>query len=90
MPETPLVGESVSFAATEPLMGTPPFTYTWDFGDGFGDVGQAVNHAYGAADDYEVTLMVENACGEASIAETVTVEMGMHYIYLPIVVKNDE
>jgi PKD repeat protein len=88
MPETPLVGESVFFVASEPLTGTPPFTYTWDFGDGSGDVGQTANHAYGAADDYEVTLMVENACGEASIVETVTVEAGMHYVYLPIVVKN--
>jgi PKD repeat protein len=88
MPTEPTVDAAVYFTATEPLTGTSPFTYTWDFGDGFGDVGQTVNHAYGAADDYEVTLMVENACGEASIVETVTVEVGMHYYYLPMLYKD--
>jgi uncharacterized repeat protein (TIGR01451 family) len=87
-PETPLAGEPVDFSATEPLTGTPPFTYIWDFGDGFGDVGQDVSHAYSTADDYEVTLTVENACGEGTITDTLTVELGLNYIYLPIVVKD--
>jgi PKD repeat protein len=87
-PVTPTVDATVYLTASV-AFGTPPFAYTWDFGDGSTGEGMAVTHVYTAAGDYEVTLWVENACGEASSADTVTVEAGMHYIYLPIVVKNN-
>ena len=87
-PVTPTVDATVYLTASV-AFGTPPFSYTWDFGDGSTGEGMAVTHVYTAVGDYEVMLMVENACGEASIADTVTVEPGVHYIYLPIVVKNN-
>ncbi len=88
MPEMPVVGEMVSFVASEPLVGTPPFTYTWDFGDGFGDIGMEVSHVYDTAGDYEVVLTVENDCGEASATHMVTVEAATQYIYLPLILRN--
>ena len=68
--------------------GTPPLTYTWDLGDGLGDVGMNVSHVYATAGTYEVELTVENACGVSIFTDTVTVEAGTMFVYLPIVVKN--
>ncbi len=87
-PVMPIVGETVSFVASEPLVGTPPFVYTWDFGDGFGDIGMEVSHVYSTAGDYEVVLTVDNDCGQASLTHTVSVEPELQYIFLPLVLKD--
>jgi PKD repeat protein len=93
-PEAPLVNETVSFSATAPLTGTPPFTVTWNFGDGSpGESGvdlTYVTHVYTQGGDYEVTLSAENPCGEAVVTDTVMVETEApptYYIYLPLVRK---
>jgi subtilisin family serine protease len=87
LPTEPGVGETVHFVAAVPQTGTPPFTYIWDFGDGFGDVAPEVDHVYDAPKNYVVQLMVENACGGTTLAHTVTVADGRS-IYLPLVIRN--
>ncbi len=91
-PITPTVSLMALFTATVEA-GTPPFTYTWDFGDGTGSVvltTPTAIHAYTEAGTYTVTLMVENACGQAGAEHSLTVEAlppVLHYYYLPIITK---
>jgi PKD repeat protein len=88
-PETGIAGEEIAFTAAEPLTGTAPFIYTWDFGDETGvGMGMMVTHVYEAAGVYTVTLTVENECGMAMVEYVVTVEPAIMEIYLPVVLKN--
>jgi hypothetical protein len=87
-PEVGIEGEPILFTAMEPLAGTPPFTYTWDFGDLGTGMGMTATHIYEMAGVYTVTLWVENACGMAMMEHAVTVEPGIMEIYLPVVLKN--
>ncbi|MCL1039724.1 ExeM/NucH family extracellular endonuclease [Shewanella submarina] len=51
--------------------------WMWDFGDGSTGSGEQVNHRFGASGDYQVTLTVtDNAGGQASVTQTVTVDAG--------------
>ncbi len=86
MPAMPVVGATVTFTAT--VEGTAPFTYTWAFGDGGTGEGMVVTHVYTAAGDYIVALTVENACGQTVVTDTVKVELGLRYYYLPLITKN--
>ncbi len=70
-PAVPLINETVAFTAT--VLGTPPFSYTWDFGDGVTGNGQTATHAYAASGTYTVTLTVDNGCGTTTVQHTVTV-----------------
>lgn len=71
-PASPLVGQPVAFDASTST-GTIT-SYAWDFGDGSATIGQRVNHAYGAAGTYIVTLKVVDSAGlDASYARQVTV-----------------
>jgi PKD repeat protein len=72
-PETGIAGEDVSFTAMDPITGSAPFDYTWDFGDEGTGTGMNATHAYAAAGVYTVTLMVENKCGEATMEHQVEV-----------------
>jgi hypothetical protein len=87
-PEVGIVGEDVLFTAMEPITGTAPFTYTWDFGDDGTGMGITVTHVYAAADVYTVTLTVENECGMATAVHEVMVETGIMEIYVPVVLRN--
>ncbi len=49
--------------------------WDWDFGDGQGDSGAAVSHAYGSEGAYTVTLTVTDDAGRTDTAET-TVSVG--------------
>lgn len=75
IPLTPTVGEQVTFSAT--ASGTLPISYSWDLGDGTGATGVVVNHTYSFPGSYLVSLTATNACGGASISDTITV------VYLP-------
>jgi PKD repeat protein len=88
-PETGIAGEEITFTAAEPLTGTAPFTYTWDFGDETEmGIGMTVTHVYEMAGVYTVTLTVENACGMAMVEYVVTVEPAIMEIYIPILLRN--
>jgi PKD repeat protein len=89
-PMTGTVGSAVYFTATL-AAGTGDLVYTWDFGDGMGDVGMEVSHAFATADDFDVELTVSNACAAPTAMHTVTVvevTPAMGRYYLPIIVKN--
>jgi PKD repeat protein len=44
--------------------GTPPLTFTWDFGDGATGSAVTATHSYSTVGLYTVTLTVTNACGQ--------------------------
>jgi PKD repeat protein len=66
---TPLTGNApllVSFTATG-SGGTPPYTYTWNFGDQTTATGQTVSHTYAQAGTYHVVLtLTDSASGTAT------------------------
>ena len=66
-------GTPAEFIAT--VEGSPPITYTWDFGDGSAPVvgGATATYTYTAAGTYTATLTAENECGVDT--ETVVVEV---------------
>ena len=68
--------------------GSPPITYVWDFGDGFGDVGEVLDHTYSAGGCYTVTLEVSNDWGVDDTSFEVCVEEPFYYYYLPMLYKN--
>lgn len=86
-PATPVTGDPVDFTATVGG-GTPPFTYSWDFGDGVMGSGELASHVYTDAGTFFPELVVENACGVSTASDTLTVEQGTTYVYLSIVVKD--
>ena len=89
-PATPMVGQMVTFIGTVAITSTAPVNYTWNFGDGSGEVtGQVVTHAYDDAGSYTVVMTATNACGEDTApARMVAVDMADYYVYLPLVLRN--
>ncbi|MBN1135195.1 MAG: PKD domain-containing protein, partial [Anaerolineae bacterium] len=71
-PPDPLIDQAVAFTATV-AAGTPPFTFSWDLGDGATASGQYATHAFAAPGTYTVTLTVANACGQAVVQHQLTV-----------------
>jgi PKD repeat protein len=56
--------------------GTQPYTYSWDFGDGFTATGVSVSHSYLLPGTYTVTLTVSDANGQtATLSKTITVSV---------------
>jgi uncharacterized repeat protein (TIGR01451 family) len=85
-PTAPWVGEMVDFSGSI-TAGSPPFTWSWDFGDGTRGSGQYTLHAYATPGDHLVTLTVRNGCGRAVAEHTVTIR-SQYYYYLPIITRN--
>jgi PKD repeat protein len=85
-PTTPLVGQMVDFSGSI-AAGTPPFTWSWDFGDGGTATGQNVSHTYVETGCYTATLTVANTCGEATWSEEICVTSPYYYYYLPIILR---
>jgi PKD repeat protein/RNA polymerase subunit RPABC4/transcription elongation factor Spt4 len=75
-PESPEVGETVTFDATESIDSDGEIvTYSWDFGDGNSATGETVSHTYGTVGNYTVTLTVTDAAGNSdTVTITITVE----------------
>jgi PKD repeat protein len=72
-PSSPNVGTSVNFSSSV-VGGTPPFTSSWNFGDGTTATSTAVNHSFVTAGTFTVRLTVTDADGRtanASLAVTV-------------------
>jgi PKD repeat protein len=68
-------GSIVTFTAAA-SGGSPPYTYTWTFGDGGSATGQNVTNNYSAAGSYNTTLTVsdsQNPQAATKVSETVAV-----------------
>ena len=61
-PNSPVTGQTVNFTATV-TGGSPPYTYSWSFGDGTTDSGNPASHTYENANTYSVVLIVTDANG---------------------------
>jgi len=90
-PAIPAAGQVVAFAGA--ASGSPPITFTWDFGDGQVGVGQAVSHTFAAAGSYAVILSAAN-CGPtpAQATQIIMVIGGCSpgacpHVYLPLVLR---
>ncbi|MEM7205731.1 MAG: PKD domain-containing protein, partial [Planctomycetota bacterium] len=72
LPMTPAAtGATVTFRGSV-VSGTPPFTYSWDFGDGSPPTAPSASpvatHAFASSARYTVVLRVQNAAGTTSCA----------------------
>src|SRR5437867_4746747 len=59
-PSSPSAGQPVSFTASA-SGGTPPYSYTWSYGDGSTGTGLQVTHTYDRDGTYQVTLTVADS-----------------------------
>ncbi len=58
-------GQGVQFGF-EPSQGTPPFRYSWDFGDGSISEEQNPHHSYGSPGTYQPRVTVSTRAGETT------------------------
>lgn len=73
LPTTPIASTPISFTAV-PSGGTPPYTYSWTFGDGGTGTSVTMSHTYTTAGNYTVTLTVsDSVAGSAKSTQTVRV-----------------
>jgi PKD repeat protein len=70
-PPEPWAGRDVTFYGL--ASGSPPPTFSWEFGDGGTGQGQTVVHQYAEAGLYAATLSVSNGCGQQVTTRMVTV-----------------
>ena len=63
-----ILGQTTTLTASV-TGGTEPITYTWDFGDGDGDMGDVVTHVYPGVDTYTATVTATNPA-EFAVATT--------------------
>ena len=90
--DTPVkVNQETEFTAQ--VTGTPPFGYTWDFGDGT-QIGPAadnpVSHTYTEAGTYMLTVVAGNCSLTDPFTDTLTVSVTVepYMIYMPIIARN--
>jgi hypothetical protein len=74
-PDIGSIGENIQFnASVEPLTGTPPYTYHWDFGDGDSSTLQNPAHSYTKAGVYTYTFTVtDDADTTESLSGNITI-----------------
>ncbi|NUN06590.1 MAG: PKD domain-containing protein [Bdellovibrio sp.] len=75
VPLNPQVGTTVKFGADQSTIpGRNITSYSWNFGDGNAASGAIVNHSYGAAGTYTVTLtLVDSTLASHTISKDITV-----------------
>ncbi|MBN1954709.1 MAG: exo-alpha-sialidase [Anaerolineae bacterium] len=78
---------TVTFGAE--LAGTPPFSYTWDFGLFGGSTVPTPTVDFGASGTYPVTLTVQNGCGQGVHALDVTCGLAFR-VYVPLLLRESE
>ena len=72
-PPSGQTGQSISFSASA-FGGSPPYTYSWNFGDGSTDVGATPSHAYSSSGIFDVTVTVTDSNSQtASGSQLITV-----------------
>ncbi len=71
LPAGPNVGQQVTFRGTGE--GSEPIQYEWGFGDGDTGIGSVATHTYAAKGTYQVTLTIDNGCGQQSVTQAITV-----------------
>jgi len=72
-PAQPVVAETISFVGTA-AGGTPPYTFTWDFGDGATASGSTATHAFALSGTFNVVLTVSDSAGHVdSVTKPVSV-----------------
>lgn len=71
------VGQPLAFDGTV-TNGTPPFRWSWTFGDGTNGSGPNATHAFGASGEYTVNLTLTDAVGSRSeVSIPVTIHAGV-------------
>jgi hypothetical protein len=93
-PDPLRIDQGTTFTGTV-TAGTPPFNYTWDFGDGVqaGPTGGAESiivgsHTYDEEDNYHVKLTVTNCGGASSDSVERNIIVNPYHLYLPAVLRN--
>ncbi len=73
----------VSFTGTA-TGGTPPYSFSWDFGDGNSSTVQNPNHTYSYTGDYSATLTVtDNVSDQSTDSITINVSTQPHDVTTP-------
>ncbi len=82
----PMAAEAITFTGL-PAGGTPPYSFKWTFGDGSNATGAAVDHAFGNASVFNITLVLNDSVGHsatASLALLVTPSLDGNFTFSPI------
>src|SRR5207247_90044 len=72
-PSNPSSGVPITFTAIAST-GTPPYTFTWNFGDGGSATGSQATHVYTTSGSFTVTLTTNDSRGQmAMTSNTITI-----------------
>ncbi|TMI14750.1 PKD domain-containing protein [Candidatus Bathyarchaeota archaeon] len=79
LPATPIVNSPVTFTATT-IGGTPPYSVTWNFGDGTSGTGTSVTHTFTSAQSFTVK---ETATDASTPTQTATSSQSVTVVTTP-------
>src|SRR2546426_3461377 len=72
-PSNPSSGVPITFTAIA-SSGTPPYTFTWNFGDGGSATGSQATHVYTTSGSFTVTLTTNDSAGQTAMtSSTITI-----------------
>src|SRR5438552_10076864 len=69
-PLSPQAGQTVTFTGSA-SGGVPPYSFTWDFGDGGKATGTTASHAFASANYYNVTLTAVDSANNAGSSRAI-------------------